>query len=203
MAVAKSVRLLALGRGGASRSDPLIASSEPFTSLPGSMRRALPCARAPWTAQRDGPAWCASLHGDVQIDPVAAIRERRRSTGAGWARTRRSSWHRDHQYLRARHPNGGHRAGQQEVQPPAAGDWCGQVDVPWTATATFQSCVPNVKPYTFQMTGTFTGLNATSSEVTVADVTSGRPGATGKARPLRRFCLAKGSLPCPEGAFDL
>jgi hypothetical protein len=56
----------------------------------------------------------------------------------------------------------------------------GQVDVPWTATATFQSSVPNVKPYAFQMTGTFTGLNATSSEVTVADVTSGRPGANGQ-----------------------
>jgi len=63
---------------------------------------------------------------------------------------------------------------------PASNNWWMQVDVPWTATATFQSCVPNVKPYAFQMTGTFTGLNATSSEVTVADVTSGRPGANGQ-----------------------
>jgi hypothetical protein len=57
----------------------------------------------------------------------------------------------------------------------------GQVDVPWTATGTFQSCVASTKPYAFQMGGTFTGLNATTSEVIVADVTLGQPGASGQS----------------------
>ena len=56
----------------------------------------------------------------------------------------------------------------------------GQVNVPWTATGTFQSCVAGAKPYTFPMKGMFTGLNATTSEVIVADVTSGQPGANGQ-----------------------
>jgi len=69
----------------------------------------------------------------------------------------------------------------------------GQVDVPWTATGTFQSCVANVKPYTFQMAGMFTGLNATTSEVIVADVTSGQPGGTGQV-------AAAQSVPVPLSA---
>lgn len=77
----------------------------------------------------------------------------------------------------------------------------GQVTVPYTATGTFQSCVPDTQPHTFQMTGTFTGLNAMTAEVIVADITPAQPGSAGHSQVVRSVRMplssntAKGAAP--------
>jgi hypothetical protein len=71
----------------------------------------------------------------------------------------------------------------------------GNVTVPYTATGMFQSCVANTKPYTFPITGTFTGLNATYAEILVADITAG-PSPVVKTVPVP-LSTSTATVPAP------
>lgn len=51
----------------------------------------------------------------------------------------------------------------------------GKVQVPYSAKMAFRSAVPGLPPVPFTQTGVFEGVNATRTEIAVADVTSGKP----------------------------
>lgn len=129
----------------------------------------------------EGTAYTQSFSVEASIAPVkvtaTATFEENQSQTVGWSKgtTNTQTWEHDIQTA-VTVPAGRKYSYQQRV-------YYGQVSVPYTATGTFQSSVPGTKPYTFGMTGTFTGLNATSAEIVVADVTPGPPGADGQ-RPV-------------------
>ena len=127
----------------------------------------------------EGTVYTQSFSVEATFDPVqvtaTATFEENQSTTVGWSSgtTNTQTWEHDIQTA-VTVPANKKYSFQQRVN-------YGQVTVPWTATGTFQSCVPDTKPYTFQMNGEFTGLNATTAEVIVADVTAppSSPGGQG------------------------
>jgi hypothetical protein len=127
----------------------------------------------------EGTVYTQSFSVEATFDPVqvtaTATFEENQSTTVGWSSgtTNTQTWEHDIQTA-VTVPANKKYSFQQRVN-------YGQVTVPWTATGTFQSCVPDTKPYTFQMNGEFTGLNATTAEIIVADVTAppSSPGGQG------------------------
>jgi hypothetical protein len=127
----------------------------------------------------EGTVYTQSFSVEATFDPVqvtaTATFEENQSTTVGWSSgtTNTQTWEHDIQTA-VTVPANKKYSFQQRVN-------YGQVTVPWTATGTFQSCVPGTKPYTFQMNGEFTGLNATTAEIIVADVTAppSSPGGQG------------------------
>jgi hypothetical protein len=128
----------------------------------------------------EGTVYTQSFSVEATFDPVqvtaTATFEENQSTTVGWSSgtTNTQTWEHDIQTA-VTVPANKKYSFQQRVN-------YGQVTVPWTAIGTFQSCVPDTKPYTFQMNGEFTGLNATTAEIIVADVTA--PPSSGGQGPV-------------------
>lgn len=122
----------------------------------------------------EGTVYTQSFSVKATFAPVevtaSATFEENSSTTVGWSSgtTSTQTWEHDIQ-TQVTVPSGKACSFHQRVN-------YGQVNVPWTATGTFQSCVPNTKAFSFPMTGTFTGLNATTTDIIVADVTAGPDG---------------------------
>jgi hypothetical protein len=131
----------------------------------------------------EGTVYTQSFSVEATFDPVqvtaTATFEENQSTTVGWSSgtTNTQTWEHDIQTA-VTVPANKKYSFQQRVN-------YGQVTVPWTATGTFQSCVPDTKPYTFQMNGEFTGLNATTAEIIVADVTALPPSSGGQSPVLQ------------------
>jgi hypothetical protein len=131
----------------------------------------------------EGTVYTQSFSVEGTFDPVqvtaTATFEENQSTTVGWSSgtTNTQTWEHDIQTA-VTVPANKKYSFQQRVN-------YGQVTVPWTATGTFQSCVPGTKPYTFQINGEFTGLNATTAEIIVADVTAPQPSSAAQGPVLQ------------------